>query len=255
MIPSGSTGAHVQRAAADDLRFINEWLRHEPAGNGAGFYENFVQICSTARGREDVWVIRFNDQAIAFHAPGVMCVREDFQRYGFGRRMVEAWIERVADNIERNVLTVQCMPETSLGFWMRMGFDQYIDVRHPDHVVARRILQRTFELPDDAAYTDVVISFYPERAEYSELGAVDCIVAHPVSGVRLPDGTIKLVRRIIGLEADEDKGKDLVIKIEVSGEERCFCKAKSEGAKRLGVRHNPHDGSFYVDHIQPGGRR
>ena len=52
--------------------------------------------------------------------------------------------------------------------------------------------------------------------------------------------------------ADEEKlGKDLVVRIVVDGGELCFCKAKYDEAKAIGVRYDSKGDNFYIDEIKP----
>jgi hypothetical protein len=57
------------------------------------------------------------------------------------------------------------------------------------------------------------------------------IAVHHVRGARLDDGTVMLERRTIGLKDNESSDRDLVVKIEVDGVQRCFCIAKATHTK------------------------
>jgi GNAT superfamily N-acetyltransferase len=234
-----------------DLDQVLAWLEREYHEDGErGFWCN-RNLIRTALERGDFYVIRDGDEAVAFqlghYAPSIANVRKDKQQRGYGTALLEASIARaVRDDV--NVLDVECSPPTSLTFWQKHGFERYGDMGDWGRITARRVLNRTFELPADALRIPVTVTFYPERVKYSRGEHVEPIAVHHLSGARLPDGVVMLERRVIGL--DQTSG-NLVIKIEVDGEERYFDKAKYDDAEDAGVRHDMWGDSFYVDAIEP----
>jgi hypothetical protein len=114
-------------------------------------------------------------------------------------------------------------------------------------VKARRILERRHELPEGEP-ADVDIAFYPEEATYGREEPVGPYAVHRPQAVRSADGTIALDQRVISMKPDGVWG-DLVIRMVVDGEERCFCKAKYEEAEAAGVIRNRLDGTYYLDQI------
>ncbi len=65
------------------------------------------------------------------------------------------------------------------------------------------------------------------------------------------DGAILLERRVIGLRDDEPARKDLAVRIDVDGVERCFGKAKHDAAVAAGVRRGRDYASFHIHRIEP----
>lgn len=194
-------------------------------------------------------MIRRDGEAVAFqvgeYSADILLVRKEYRKCGMATSLVEASIKRaIAANV--NVLSVECKPETSLKFWKKVGFKEYSDPRHPDDLMVRRELPRTYVLPSNMPPVEAVIGFYLEEALYDRTQYIP-IVEHRVAGVRL-DGSIMLERRVIGL-CDVPPGQDLAIKIEVNGVERCFCKAKY--AKGVGVQRDCFGHTFFIDCINP----
>jgi GNAT superfamily N-acetyltransferase len=233
-----------------DLDQTLEWLEREYHEDGErGFWCN-RNLLPTALERGDFYVIRAGGEAVAFqlghYAPSIANVRKDKQGQGFGTALLDASLARAHDD-DVNVLDVECSPRTSLTFWEKHGFERYGDMSDWGKLTARRILNRSFELPSDAPRVPVTITFYPERIKYACDEHVEPIAVHCVSGARLPDGAVMLERRVIGLD---DGPGNLVIKIEIDGEERYFDKAKYDDAEDAGVRHDWRGDNFYLDAVE-----
>lgn len=248
------TQTDVQKATSEDLKFVLDWLKCEyEDDDGEGFWCN-RNVISRALDSDELWVIRRNGQAVAFqvgtYSADIVSVRKDYRNCGLGRALFEASLERARKD-DVNVLHGQCAPETSLGFWEKMGFERYQDRHQPDYVMVRMVIPRKFELPTDIPRANVTITFYPEESQYYGRSDVPPIVQHFVTGAQLADGSVALDRRVIGLSDDEPRGKDLAIKIEVDGKQRCFCKAKYEEAKNMGVMDDLYGGAFFIDRILP----
>jgi GNAT superfamily N-acetyltransferase len=247
--------AEVVGATREDLICILAWLKREyDEDGGSGFWCNRGVISDALGKPGNLWVIRQNGEAVAFqvgeYAADILSVRKEHQKCGLATSLLEASIER-AEAANVNVLSVQCAPETSLGFWKRMGFEEYSDPQLPNHLMARRVLPRTFDLPANLPAVEVVIGFYPEAAQYSGGENIRPIIEHRVAGVRDHDGSITLVRRVLGFCDDEPDGRDLTIKIEVNGAKRCFCKAKHQGAQVVGVQQDHIGNAFFIDRVAP----
>ncbi|KQN01211.1 hypothetical protein ASE78_17465 [Sphingomonas sp. Leaf25] len=242
----------VVMATAADLASVLGWLEQEYAEDGEGFWCN-RRIIESALEHGDLWVIRRGDEPIAVqvgdYAPDIVSVRKDCRQQGLGDALFAASLQRaIDDNV--NVLSIECSPRSSWTFWQRHGFKRFGDLGEWGRITARRILPRSFDIPTDVPSADVEIGFYPESATYGR-GEVPAIVSHRLRGGRLDDGAILLERRVIGLTDDEPEGKDLVVKIQVDGEVRCFCKAKYEEAEEAGVTRDWKGGAFYIDAVEP----
>ena len=146
--------AEVFEATREDLVFILAWLRREyDEDDSSGFWCNRGVISNAFDKPKNLWVIRRNGEAVAFqvgqYAADILSVRKDYRNRGMATALLEASIERAKpDNV--NVLSLQCAPETSLGFWKRMGFEEYHDPQRPIDLTVRRVLPRTFDPSSDA---------------------------------------------------------------------------------------------------------
>jgi GNAT superfamily N-acetyltransferase len=238
----------------EDITCILAWLKHEYDEDGEGFWCNRNLISDALNRPGDIWVIRRNGEAIAFqlgrYSADILSVRKDHRKIGLGAAHVQASVERaLSDDV--NALSVQCQPKESLGFWEQMGFVRYGDLEPYCDVKARRILQRTFDLPIASSPIEVVIGFYPESATYGDAKGVLPIAEHHLAGVHADDGSIMLDRRVIGLSDLGEEGQDTVVKVEVHSVVRCFCKAKYECARTVGVQHDWFGGTFFIDRVNP----
>jgi len=246
--------AEVIQATPKDITCLLAWQKREYDEDGEGFWCNRNLIADALDTPGDMWVIRRNGEAVAFqlgrYSAAILSVRKDYRQMGIGAALVEASVERAfGDDV--NALSVQCRPRESLGFWERMGFIRYGDLEPYSDIKARRVLPRTFDLPLASSTIDVVIGFYPESATYGDAMDVLPLATHHVTGVRTNDGSIMLDQRIIGLSRPGDENRDTVIKVEVGGVVRCFCKAKYEDARAVGVQHDCLGGTYFIDRVNP----
>ncbi|KQS49498.1 GNAT family N-acetyltransferase [Sphingomonas sp. Leaf198] len=251
MTPATPSAADVVKSTDADRDFVLDWLQREHQQHGSGFWSN-RNIIARAHDDGELWVIRENDQAVAFqvgdHAADIVSVRHDCRGGGYGTALFQASLERaVRDDV--NVLEGQCAPETSLGFWNRMGFEQYDNWRRPDELRVRRVLPKAFPLPPDLPRATVTVSFLPERALYSAGETVTPIATYVIEGAVRPDGSVMLSRRALGLADDEPDSHDLAVRIEIDGNERILAKGKYAGA--AGVKHDWRGDAFFVDIVMP----
>ncbi len=249
-----TTTAQVVEATPEDISCILAWLKREYDEDGEGFWCNHNLISDSLDRPGDIWVIRRNGEAVAFqlgrYSAAILSVRKDHRKMGLGAALVQASVERaLSDDV--NALSVQCQPKESLGFWERMGFVRYGDLEPYADVKARRILPRTFDLSIASSPIEVVIGFYPESATYGDAKDVLPIAEHHLAGVRANDGSIMLDQRVIGLSDLDEESRDTVVKVEVHGVVRCFCKAKYECARTVGVQHDSLGGTYFIDRVNP----
>ena len=245
----------VVKATRRDLDEILGWLEREYAEDGGeGFWANRHLIENAQIQHDDLWVVREGERAVAFqvgnYSPEIVSVRKELRHLGLGQKLFSASLRRsIDDNV--NVLRVECAPSTSLGFWQKMGFEQYHDRYRPSSLLARMILDREFELPEGLPSSEVRVSFFPEAAGYGyQDKQIPPIVEWTVAGSATPQKTILLERRVLCLSDSEPSGKDLVVRIEIDGAELCFCKAKYEEAEACGVLRDRHGGCFYIDEVK-----
>lgn len=241
----------VERATKEDLEEIFNWLKSEHMEDGEGFWCN-RRIIGRSFEHGDLWVLREDNKAVAFqigdYATDILCVKKERRRRGFGAELFKSSLARaMRDNL--NVLAGECSPESSLPFWQKQGFERYHDPNRCGTITVRKVLQREYDVPAGLPKVEVSISFYPEEVRY-RTNVSPLKVNHLVGGVE-SNGTIKIPRRVIVLTNDEHENHDLVVRIVVDGVERCFCKAKYQEAKAVGVLYEYRDDTFYIDEIAP----
>lgn len=245
----------VVEATPQDISCILSWLEQEYEEDGDGFWCNHNLISDAGERPEELWVIRKNQKALAFqlgrYSADIVSVRKDHRKMGMAKALVEASkVRAFRDDV--NALMVHCMPESSLNFWLRMGFLQYEDPDYPEQIKAHLILDRTFSLPADLPTIDVAISFYPEEALYGAREHVSPVATYQLKGAYSADGSVTLDRRAIGFTHIGGCGRDTAIKIEVAGEQLCFCKGKRNEAAAFGVQRDDDGGTFFIDKIKVG---
>ena len=241
----------VEKATAADLAGILGWLEREYGEDGGeGFWCN-RRVIARSLDDGDLWVIRDGGEAVAFqvgdYAPAIANVRKDRQRRGYGTALFEAAVVR-ARRDDVNVLAGECSPRSSLPFWERRGFVRLGGADGPGPIEVCYVLDRAFELPTGLPPVEVVVGFYPEAALHH--GGVPPAAVNRVAGRRREDGVVLLGRRVVGVPGPATRPGDLAIRIEEGGRERCFCKAKHDGAKAAGVVRDRH-GAFYIDALRP----
>lgn len=244
--PSGiDTNSAVIRGTHHDVDEILRWLKAEFEIDHDGFWHNRNLIAGAVE-NEELWVVREAGSAVAFqvgtYAPDILCVRQDRKGHGRGSTLFAAALARAeADDVM--ILNITCMPRESLGFWRKQGFEPVGPIPEWGEIPARRILGRTFPLPDDLPRVKVEVRFHAERALYDDtIGPVD---SQAVTGAVTADGDIVLERRVIGVSPDSG---DLAVQLIVDGRELCFCKAKYPEAESLGVRRTR--GAFLLDGVR-----
>ncbi len=251
MIMSGRN-LKVEKATPGDVACILDWLKAESdEGGEESFWCNRDSI-SASLVDGDLWVIREDEKAIAYqvgsYSPHIVNVRKDKQRQGAGTLLFKASLARaIRDDV--NVLTGECAPRSSLPFWEKLGFERYGDQRSGEEIKVRLVLKREFKISPDLPRAEVTIGFYPEAALHRE--SVAPISVHRLIGARQAGDVVQLERRAVGLTDDEPEGRDLVVRIDIDGVERCFCKAKSREARQAGIEWDQEGQAFYVDAIQP----
>lgn len=241
--------SEVQAVTEQDLNVILGWLQREHEEDGEGFWCNRNMITRSLRENGNFLVIREDGEAVAFQVrqhdsmTGILCVRKDRQRQGYGTALASFSVTRAYKN-NVNVLYRECTPSSSLPFWEKMGFERYGDSSPP--ITVRRVLHRKNDIPTNLPTVEVTVGFYPEEAAYKL--DVSPFKVHQLTGGRLENMRVKLPCRVIGLN-DDAHPYDLVVKIEIHGDKLCFCKAKYDDAKAVGVQRGVESASYYIDEI------
>lgn len=238
----------VVRATDDDLATILGWLEIEyHEDDESGFWCNRHSIEQGHREWDDLYVVRQGGEAVAFQAgiysPSISSTRKDARRQGYATALFEAGRERaIADNV--NLLDIECTPRTSWPFWQKRGFVRYGNMGEWATITARMELERYFDLPREAERKLVHVAFYPEEKKWGE--GAEPIRAITLQSAVLPDGSLQLPRRAVGITDDIPRG-DMVVEIAVDGDVICCEKAKY--ADGFGVQRDTRGGTFYIDKV------
>ena len=228
-------------------------MRRLAFANAKGFALRIVanMITQSLHENGNFLVIREDGEAVAFqvrqhdYMTGILCVRKDRQRQGYGTALASFSVTRAYKN-NVNVLYRECTPPSSLPFWEKMGFERYSDPISISSITVRRVLHRKHDIPADLPRVGVTVGFYRENALHQP--GVSPFKVHQLMGGLLKNGNVKLPCRVIGLDVDVYKD-DLVVKIEVDGDELCFCKSKYDSAEAVGVQRGRECASYYIDEI------
>jgi GNAT superfamily N-acetyltransferase len=240
------TSSEVVPGSEEDLTIILEWLEQEHQEDGEGFWSNRQTLQDFAKCGE-LYIIRRQGAPVGFqvgrHAPVIISIRKDYRRTGLGSALIEASVER-AFHDDINVLEVELISDEALAFACALGFKRFRDPFRPNTRLARYVIERELDLPEDGERIAVTIAFALERGRNP----------HPpihVAGVRCSDGSIALERRVVGLFTSDFYGGDLLVGVEVDGVQLYSGEAKSDQARRLGVTRDRQLLSFYLDRIIP----
>ncbi len=165
--------------------------------------------------------------------PGILEVRPDRRRMGYGRRVVEYCIEQ-ARREDVSVLHIDCKPASSVPFWIRMGFRLYSDAfggRCPCQVGnhAFRILDRIYDCHSSVGR--------PVAIDVTFRAGSDVVLNRTqVSGTLHDDGRIALPHRIVSYcPCSVFAFNDTFVDVNVNGNTCYSGKAKYAAAETIGV--------------------
>jgi len=240
---------NVTSSTDDDLGYIIQWLKEQfDDVEGIGFWGNRNLIRRSHEEDRDMWVVREGGNAIAFqigkYSPDITCVKDTHQGNGYGTALFKAGLERAySDGVVR--LSGDCMPETSLPFWQKMGFRQTA----PSGGIGRGIpvemwLPKSLTLPEgeEALSVEVELFVVPERALYGK--AVEPLAkAKPQARLLKGQTRVYLAERFHIPDREEASG-DPALRVLVNGEQIYFDKAKYPEAAQLGVQFDPLGNRF-----------
>jgi len=212
----------IRPATSADLSQIERWLRAEYEVEHEGFYCNW-RIIAEALDEGFLTVLMVGEDPVAFLAeeasgPLILDVRIDQRAKGFGRllaqHMIDSWRERGV-----NVLDIECAPQSSFGFWRKMGFQRLGDQgTWPDDMAPRAYLlfERRFELPPGPR-TPFEISFYRAQDWHAD---ADPFRVYRGDGAITADGHwLQLPERVVCFDD----------RIEFSGLPDCFARVTVAG--------------------------
>lgn len=210
----------ISIATIDDVTFIKGWLKREHNKNFDGFYSNLNQI-QEGQQKGELFVSRKENEAVAFQLgkvnADIISVREENRKEGHARNLFIALLER-AKGAGNSFLVVQCVPESSLSFWTKLGFNCW----HPTNrlgIWAYYPIEKINSLTHLERIIEVRIEFYPDSAIYEDKPTP--IQTYLVKG-EVAAGEIILERRVFGVQENTMFG--MAIRLMVKNRELLFCK-------------------------------
>lgn len=242
----------IRLSTDQDLAAVHVWLIDE---GSRGVYDNFlcnwtVVVDAHVRRMLLVCIDEMSGLPVAFQLgglirPGILQVREEFRGKGIGKSMVEHCMA-LATNDCQPLLEIECKPETSIPFWMRMGFQLTKRKNGRNH--AWRVVEKKLILPEQGKSADVVVRFFPESRDWSN--DTPPYVSHLVVGKHDSSGVIHFYKRILFHEMEFLHEGDLFVEIEVDGKRVFHDKAKRDEAEELGLIRCRN--GYYIDQIAIG---
>ncbi len=231
----------IRSLSEGERLLILDWLEREEAGPGKGFAAQ-KDLLARAQDAGELWGLFEDADPVAFLAGelrkgGVLRVRADRRRRGYGRRLVRHRIEALRADDSCCLLDIACDPAESIPFWQKMGFTLY------GGSYAFKRLERRFDLPKGAEPIAVRIRSFPDFVLRTG-EVVDPLDEFRPDAVILPDGNIQLAERVIFFAGPLNRRYDLVVKIEAGGRERLFDRVTSDAAYAVGVSEDEHANHF-----------
>lgn len=239
---------NIRSAVPADLPLIHEWLKQEGSSSG-GFINNWGMI-QDACAEQEMIVFAAAEGPVGFITRGlslstIIQTKSTYQRKGIGRALVEhALAEEEAKG--NAVVVLQCAPESSVEFWLAMGFEAHRYGNHTHSVYMQRLskAKRAHVQGDDLSL--VTITVYPQAVLYSNDIKPDRV--HYVMGKFDYDTrTLDLAHRVS--IASESKLGDQVVEIDFGGNEIYRGKAKRTEAAAVGLKPTPNYCGWYLDVI------
>jgi len=240
----------IRQSTDADLAAVLGWLKaeYDQLQTGTGFWCNRGIIENAHRDERLLVCVEYEtNEAVAFQvggliSPGILEVRSDRRRKGYGRQFVEHCIEQ-ARRDDECLLHIECNPVSSVPFWTHMGFRLYSDVfgdRCPEHVVnhAFRILDKSSD-----GYSSEGHSIAIDVIFRTECGVL--LNRAQVSGILLDDGRVVLPHRIVSYcPCLIYRLNDTFVDVLANGHKCCSCKAKYPEAEMIGVERR--SGEVYI---------
>ncbi|PWU32083.1 hypothetical protein DK254_00765 [Pseudomonas sp. RW407] len=242
------THGAIRQAVEADLPLIREWLKHEER-DGFGFINNW-RLIQEACAEQKMTVFVTDEGPVGFLTHGIslstiLQVRSNCQRKGVGRALVaQAITEEEAKN--NAVLILQCAPESSVEFWLSMGFEAHREGNYSDSIYMQRLSKAAHAHVQGNELILVTVNVYPEEVLYTK----DCKPDRVHYVMAKPDQeshTLALAHRVS--VASEGALGDQVVEVRWGGIEIYQGKAKHRGAAAIGFKPTPNGCGWYLDRI------
>ncbi len=175
-------------------------------------------------------------------------VNEDHRRKGYGTALLEAVMYR-AFREGVAVFEVEVHEPTSLAFWRAQGFSANKNNTDSKRIIVRKVLDFDHETNGTSPEHHVIISFFEEDVMERAKMLVFPLKVYTVSGRFVDDQTLQLSQRVVGLNCWIPPNQDLVLCIQVDGEEIYFHKAKLPKARELGVQVDRDGRGYFIDKL------
>lgn len=243
--------ATIRKATDSDLAKVLRWAKRDEDNGHVSFYCN-RRVIRECHADGDLYVLAdpATDKPIAYLADGryepyLMAVKADRRGQGYGTALAQFMIDLWRQKEGACAIDLHCEPPQAIEFWERMGFTGYWHPRH-HRQHGYMVLPKVFDLPVGEPMASVKISFFPERVNW-QAGVEPLLELTPRAG-RTASGTIRLAERA-SLFEDTLPGdhRDIVVAVEIDGQEVFRDKAKYPGARDLGFKRYGSD--WFIDEI------
>lgn len=242
------TQGAIRQAVDADLPVIREWLKHEER-DGLGFINNWGVI-QEACAEQQMTVYATDEGPVGFLTHGIslstiLQIRSDCQRQGIGRALAAHAIseEEAKDNA---VIVLQCAPESSVEFWLAMGFEAHRERNYSATIYMQRLSKEVRAHVQGDDLTLVTVNVYPEEVLYSN----DCKpdrVHYVMAKLDPVSRTLDLAHRVS--VANESALGDQVVEVCLGSLEIYRGKAKRIEAAAIGFKPTPNGWGWYLDTI------
>lgn len=238
----------VRLAVGADLPLIYEWLKHE-LRDGIGFINNWTLI-QEACSEQKMTVFVTDDGPVGFIIGGIsygtiLQTKSIYQRQGIGRALVK---HAIAEEEAKNnaVVVLQCQPQSSVEFWLAMGFQPHRAGSYSDSIYMHRLSQKNHAHVKGDDLSVATINVYPEAIWYTK-GKKPDRVHYALVGYDQKKQTLHLAHRVS--VASEKALGNLVVEIVWGGLDIYRGKVNDLGAEAIGFKTTPNCCGWYLDTI------
>lgn len=165
---------NIEIANQNQFDEIKSWLKNEKNTKGQSFDCNLSKI-KYALDNNNLLVMSEN-KPIGFSALSnkgieILNIKQDFQKRGYGRQLVDKSINILKERGSHLVL-IECNPETSIPFWKKMGFTFDHSEKHGAETASyysKKIEHLFQEKPHFIAKTEyLTIALYSKEKEWNK---------------------------------------------------------------------------------------